>query len=350
MNESMPAVSVIIANCNGKEVLASALESVFNTTYSNFEVILVDNNSSDGSDVDAERHFGGRRSFTLVKLDSNLKYSGANNSGFLHSSKRAKYLVFLNNDTRVEPHWLSEIVRVMEDDPSIGALQPVIMRMRNPREIDSAGWLMTPFGEVVRARFDPRLIREVFYAHGAAIIVPKKVFAALRGFRTYFRDCCEETDLCWRIWLQGLRVVCIPAKLVYHLGGWTLNSVYGRPGSPPRLLTRFKLDMMILNYNFSNVLRYVPIAILGQLINALATAAKGSLEGHSREALLGFNSLLGIVLPIFDIPYIVRNRRLVQTSIRTITDEALLARAFIRPAAVPRSVRMLLTLKWQVNR
>jgi hypothetical protein len=219
--------------------------------------------------------------------------------------------------------------------------------MRNPREIDSAGFLMTPFGEVVPAKFYPRLVREVFYVHGAAIIVPRKVFATLGGFRTYFRDCCEETDLCWRIWLGGLRVVCIPKKLVYHSGGWTLNRVYGRTGSPPKLLTRFKLDMMLLNYSFGNVIRNVTIAILGELINALGAAAKGALEGYPKEALRGLSSFLGIVLVIFDLPYVVRNRSFVQTKIRKLTDEALLARAFIRPATLPRSVRMLLALKWK---
>lgn len=343
----MPAVSVIIVNYNGKDVLLSALESVFNTMYPNFQVVVVDNNSSDGSDMDAERLFGGRREFTLVKLNSNLKYSGANNAGFAHSSKRAKYLVFLNNDTIVKQNWLLEIIRVMENDPSIGALQPVIMRMNNPREIDSAGLLMTPFGEVVRAKLYPGLVREVFYAHGAAIIMPRKVFAALGGFRTYFRDCCEERDLCWRIWLRGLRVVCIPKKLVYHSGGWTLNRVYGRTGSPPKLLTRFKLDTMLLNYRFGNIIRIVPITILGELINAFGAAAKSALEGYPKEALRELSSFLGVVLVIFDLPYVVRNRSFVQTRIRKVTDEALLARAFIRPATVPRSVGMLLALKWK---
>ena len=293
MNESMPAVSIIIVNYNGKGVLVNALESVFDTTYPNFQVIVVDNHSSDDSDLDAERRFGERNNFKLVKLNANLKYSGANNAGFAHSSKRAKYLVFLNNDTMVKQHWLLEIVRVMENDTSIGALQPVIMRMKNPREIDSAGWLMTPFGEIIPAKFYPRLIREVFYAHGAAIIVPRNVFASLGGFRTYFRDCCEETDLCWRIWLRGLRVVCIPKKLVYHSGGWTLNRVYGRTGSPPKLLTRFKLDMMLLNYSVGNVIRNVTIAIVGEVINALGGAAKGVLEGHPEEAMRRIEQLSG---------------------------------------------------------
>jgi GT2 family glycosyltransferase len=345
----MPAVSVIIANCNGKGVLVKALESVFNTTYPNLQVIVVDNHSSDGSDTDAERIFSGRKNFTLVKLNSNLKYSGANNAGFAYSLKCAKYLAFLNNDTMVNQQWLLEIIRVMENDPSIGASQPVIMTMRNPREIDSAGLLMTPYGETVPAKLSPPLVREVFYAHGAAIIVPKKVFATLGGFRTYFRDCCEETDLCWRIWLHGLRVVCIPRKLVYHSGGWTLNRLYGRTGSPPKLLTRFKLDMMLLNYSPGSVIRNVPIAILGMLIDALASAAKGALEGHPREALRGFSIFLGIVLAISDLPYVIRNRPFVQTRIRKVTDEALLARAFIRPFTLPRSVRMLLTLSYKRN-
>jgi len=335
IESATPTVSVIIVNYNGRGVLTNALEAVFNTTYPNFEVLVIDNHSNDNSDVDAERLFGARKNFKMVRLNSNIKYSGANNAGFAHSSNRAKYLAFLNNDTRVKENWLSEIIRTMENDPSIGALQPVIMRMKNPREIDSSGFLMTPFGEIMPAKFHPPIIREVFYAIGAAIIVPRRVFATLGGFRPYFKDCCEETDLCWRIWLRGLRVVCLPKKLAYHWRGWTLRREYGSQGSPPELLTRFKLDMIFLNYSLRNIICKVPIAILGELIKALGSAAKASLRGDARATVWALRTLVGIVLLVFDLPYVVRNRALVQTKIRTVSDEALLARAFVRPTAIP---------------
>lgn len=140
--------------------------------------------------------------------------------------------------------------------------------------------------------------------------------------------------------------MCLPKKLVYHWGGWTLNREFGYPGAPPKLLKRFKLDMMLLNYSFGNVICKVLVAILGELIDTLANAAKYSLEGHPKESLRAFGGLLGILLLVFDLPYVVRNRWFVQTRIRKLTDEALLARAFIRPDPIPKPIRLLLTLKF----
>ena len=104
-NMSLPKVSIIIVNHNGKTLLEKCLESLFKVNYENFEVILVDNNSTDDT---VEFVTKNHPSIILLKLNSNKGFAEPNNIG----SKIAtgKYLLFLNNDTIVTPSFISEMV------------------------------------------------------------------------------------------------------------------------------------------------------------------------------------------------------------------------------------------------
>ena len=105
---SVPKVSIIIVNYNGKELLQKCLDSLLNVRYDNFEIILVDNNSTDGT---VEFITKNHPSIIIIKLDSNKGFAEPNNI----AAKLAKgeYLLFLNNDTIVTPNFISEMVKVI---------------------------------------------------------------------------------------------------------------------------------------------------------------------------------------------------------------------------------------------
>jgi hypothetical protein len=128
--EKEPLVSVIIVNYNGKNFLNQCLSSVLKTNYPDFEVILVDNGSSDGSLRAVNEVFAHDRRLRIVKNDANVGIAEANNIGLGHA--QGKYLVLLNNDMVVDTEWISELIKVMESDVSIAAAQSKLLLMDHP--------------------------------------------------------------------------------------------------------------------------------------------------------------------------------------------------------------------------
>ena len=108
MQKKNPLVSVIILNFNGENYLERCLFSVLATKYPNFEVIFIDNASSDSSVKIVEKTFGNDERLRIFKSSQNIGFSGGNNLGFSYA--KGDYIVFLNNDTIADPNWLTAIV------------------------------------------------------------------------------------------------------------------------------------------------------------------------------------------------------------------------------------------------
>lgn len=225
---SMPKVSVVILNWNGKKFLHACLTSLRKLTYKPVEVILVDNNSSDGSVEFVKKNF------SWVKLVVNTRNDGfakGNNIGFKKST--GKYILFLNNDTIVTPTFLQSMVRQMEHDASIGCMQPQ-MRMMDHKELqDEAGGYLTHFGFLYHYGYKKKyalspykLKREVFSIKGACMIVPRRVFEEIGKFDEDFFIFFEETDVCHRIWLAGYRVIYDPTTYIFHMVGGDTGNKY----------------------------------------------------------------------------------------------------------------------------
>lgn len=265
-----PSVSVVIVHHSGSEILRVCLESLFNTEYSNFQVILVDNGSNDGS-VESIRRIN-RDRLKVIRSDVNLGFVAGNNLALKHI--KSKYVMLLNNDTKVEPDWLKYLVEVMESDPSIGACQPKLLSLNDPRFFEysgCAGGMLDVFGvpfcrgrvfdviEEDRGQYDTTA--DVFWAGGAAILIKRQVLREAGVLDEIFYAHMEEIDLCWRIRLLGYRVVCVPRSIVYHLGGGTQlpEKFY--------LKHRNNLIMMLKNYSPPNLFRFFSGRIVLDIIS-----------------------------------------------------------------------------------
>ena len=216
-NMSLPKVSIIIVNHNGKTLLEKCLESLFKVNYENFEVILVDNNSTDDT---VEFVTKNHPSIILLKLNSNKGFAEPNNIG----SKIAtgKYLLFLNNDTIVTPSFISEMVSVIENDNKIAICQSLLLK---PDEsVDSSGDFIDHLGVVYNSTKKTDNIREISSARGASMLIHKKIFDILEGFDEKFYVSFEDVDLGWRTWMIGYKVILTPKSVVYHVGGQTIKS------------------------------------------------------------------------------------------------------------------------------
>jgi len=215
---SSPKVSIIIVNYNGKELLQKCLDSLLKVNYNNFEIILVDNNSTDGSVEFITKNYP---SLIIIKLDSNKGFAEPNNVAAKIS--KGKYLLFLNNDTVVTPNFISEMVKVMETDKKIAVCQSLLLKPDG--SVDSSGDFIDHLGVVYNSKTKIDEIREVSSARGASMLVRSDIFEKLDGFDQKFFVTFEDVDLCWRSWILGYRVLIIPTSIVYHEGGITIKKI-----------------------------------------------------------------------------------------------------------------------------
>lgn len=217
MQEKQPLVSILVLNYNGKEYLSECLQSLFQITYPSYEVIVIDNGSSDGSVEYVKENFP--KANTLA-LDKNYGFSEANNRGA--AIAEGDLLVFLNNDTAVEKEWLTELVKGLQFDPKIAICGSKVVFYSDPRIIDFAGGLMSPIGAGINVGFSDsdgpayNSFKYTSHAYGASMLMRKDVFQQLGGFDSDYFAYHEELDLCWRCWLQGYKVYYIPSSVVRH--------------------------------------------------------------------------------------------------------------------------------------
>ena len=119
----LPKVSVIIINYNGIELLEKCLESLFKVEYDNFEVVIVDNNSSDNTIDFLTKNYP---SVIIIKLDSNKGFAAPNN--IAAKITKGDFLLFLNNDTIVTPNFISEMIKVIKNDDKISICQSLLLK------------------------------------------------------------------------------------------------------------------------------------------------------------------------------------------------------------------------------
>ena len=265
-----PFVSIIILNYNGGDLVVQCLNSVLRIDYENFEVILLDNNSTDGSMTNVNNKFGSKQQVKIIMNKRNLGYAEGNNVGVMES--KGEYLVFLNNDVIVDPNFLKELVIVMKTD-SIAAAQAKLMFMDHPTKFYSAGHYIDYFGmvhvlgefEEDKGQFDN--VYDIFGAHGAAFIVKRNLFLKVGGFDSDFFLLFEESDLCWRFWLIGYRIVFVPKAIAYHKHGYAhKRSSFGRESSLTYYFVRNRLNSILKNYSWSRLITVLPFHAMLLLI------------------------------------------------------------------------------------
>ena len=213
-----PLVSVIIINYNGKFYLEKCLKSLSKINYSNIEIILVDNNSSDPSLEFVKENYP---DVILLNLDKNYGFARPNNM----ATKIAKgdYFLFLNNDTEVTPNFINELLTVSESNSKIAILQSLLLKSNN--EVDSSGDFIDELGVVYNSKVIPTKVRIISSARGASMLIRRNAFEKLDGFDEKFFVSFEDVDLGWRAWILGYTVVLVPQSIVYHVGGQTIKKL-----------------------------------------------------------------------------------------------------------------------------
>jgi GT2 family glycosyltransferase len=248
--------------------------------YSNYEVVFVDNASSDGSVKTVKDLFGSQPSFRIVENDNNYGFAEGNNRGFAQA--KGEYVVFLNNDTEVKSSWLKELVKVMESDSTIAIAQAKLLHLYDRTRLQVCGYLLSEdgsllprgAGEVDGGQYD--YVTNVMCATATAMIVSRtRLVNQTNVFdpEYFFGD--EDLDLCWRAWLAGYRVVFVPASVVYHASGGTLRSK-SRIESNVRQWaenyyyhsTKSRMTIMLKALETVNVIRLFPLRLYLSLLES----------------------------------------------------------------------------------
>ncbi len=249
---SAALLSVIIVNWNGARFLPRLFDSLRAQDLLDVQTILVDNGSTDESVRLAQENYA---EVEIIELGGNLGYAEANNRAAALS--RAKYLFFLNNDTYLPPDALAALVSTAEADPLTPILAPR-MKTYDGTEFINMGIGLDVFGF-------PCGQDKIFYADGAAFFIQRDLFVALGGFDASYFMFFEETDLCWRAWLQGYRVGAAPTAVVFHMAGGTAGSSVAEGGrystrrSKRRLSHRNQIATLLKNYSTPALFVVLPL-------------------------------------------------------------------------------------------
>lgn len=314
-----PKVTVLIPNYNGKKWLEQCLPTVEKATYSNKEVIVVNNGSTDDSAEFLKKTYPNVR---VIEIKKNRGYAGANNSGVKRAT--GKYVLFLNNDTKVTPNFLGPLVEKIENDKTIGAVQPQIRNMVNKNAIDSIGSFFTftgflyhygYFQNATEKKYNKEL--SVYSVKGACYLMRKKDYLDLGGIDESFVTYVEESDLCHRILLSGKNIIYIPKSVVYHFGGGDM-SVMTKSEVVIFRSFRNRFVSYIKNLGLKKLLFVLPIHfILCEMLIFMSI-----FRGKFKQAIA---SQVGVIGWIPSLPSILKKREYIQSRIRKISDEMLFA-------------------------
>lgn len=287
-----PTVSIVIVNWNGRELLETCLPAVLAQTYRDYEVVLVDNGSSDGSAAWVTERFP---SIRLVSNERNTGFCAGNNQAF--AASQAPYLAILNNDAAPEPGWLAAMVEALDSSPDVGMIAPKVLQWRDHMLLDSAGIAPDRTGTVWQlgaARRDPGQAEptcEVFGPGGAAALYRRTMLDDVGSFDEDFFAYLEDADLAWRAQLAGWRCLYVPAARVYHR-----HSATSGRSSPFKAyhLGRNKWWTIVKNYPSPQVWWNLPLIVGRELLATLYYLLSGNraaLRGRL-DALRGLRRML----------------------------------------------------------
>lgn len=212
-----PLVSVVVVNYRSLETLLRCLDSLLKTAYPNFEVIVVDS-MTEGVE-EALSKLNDRR-VKLVHFDRDIGAAASHNVGVLASNPEAEYIAFLDNDTIVQPDWLTWLVETISSDPRIGAVQAKVISLSNPGKMDHTGLGMDSVGTwLTTYGWDHGIFSKpmtIFAASSAAMLTRKSAYLEVWGFDDTYFIYDDDTDYSWRLRLRGYEVVFDPRAVVFH--------------------------------------------------------------------------------------------------------------------------------------
>ena len=263
MNEvEEPKISIVILNYNAGQLLLDCVESIKNTDYKNYEIIVVDNASKDNSHKECKKKFP---EIKLIENDKNLGYCEGNNVGL--RQVEGKFVVVLNPDTLVESKWLKELVKGYHKFGD-GIYQPKFLTTDNHKILQGTGNMIQLFGfgfspnrnVIDNGQFNKPEV--VGYASGTCLFTSTAILQKLGMFDSFLFAYHDDLDLCWRAAMQDIKSYYIPTSIVYHPPEgfsfkWTAFKYY--------LLERNRQYCILTHYSRKTYYKMLPALIIVEI-------------------------------------------------------------------------------------
>lgn len=226
-----PQASIIIPHLNGRHHLDDCFNSLRQQTFTDFEILLVDNGSTDGTQEYVREKYP---EVKLLELDRNYGFTGACNAGWQAAS--GEFIILLNNDTEVDPNWLAEIVSAFQRRPDVGIVASKMLLFDRRDHFHTAGDFYRLDGipgnrgvwQQDVGQYDVE--EEVFSACGGSSAYRRQLLDEIGFLDDDFFFSCEDVDVSWRAHLAGWKVLYVPTAVVYHklkaTGGAVTGSYY----------------------------------------------------------------------------------------------------------------------------
>ncbi|MGD0035714.1 MAG: glycosyltransferase family 2 protein [Bacteroidota bacterium] len=268
-------VCVLLLNYNGKHLLKDSLSSYLANDYPNFEIVLIDNGSVDGSQEYVRTQFP---QVHLIENGKNLGYSGGFNAGleYTFQIRNAKYALVSNNDIKADRKVISELVTVAESDPTIGFVTGKVFYFDNPTVFQTVGKREDPIrwngshigqGEHDQGQYDQ--ICERIFADDIFTLVKGAMYRELGGYDTTFFLQCEEYDWQARAKLAGYKIMYTPYAKIWHkesatLGKASAKKMYYDARNPLIVIMRYKSTLFFRRFMWHHLYDFV---IKASLVN-----------------------------------------------------------------------------------
>ncbi|VVB55589.1 Glycosyl transferase family 2 [uncultured archaeon] len=297
-----PAVTIIILNWNGKEDTIECLESLKQITYPNYEILLVDNGSTDGS---VECFMKQYPEIEIIETGKNLGFAEGNNVAIRRAmDEGVDYVLLLNNDTVVDPEFLGELVKVAEGDERIGIVGPKIYYYDYKGRKDViwfAGgtinmWTGTTLheGENMPDSQNYGRLKEIEYATGCAMLIKRGVIGSIGMLESAFFTYYEDVEISFRARTDGWNIKYIPAARVWHKvsqssgGAFSSNTVYYKARNRIWFMRMYKskigyfitiLHLLI----FKQITRFIHFAVIRRDYVLLKNYYRGIYDGITKK-------------------------------------------------------------------
>jgi GT2 family glycosyltransferase len=252
---ALPAVSVVVLNFNGAAIVGRCLQHLFEQTFDDFEIVVVDNGSSDSS-LRAMEPYLGRGRLAIVRSARNLGVAAGRNLGMMHA--RGRIVAFIDNDGYADPRWLEAIVAAFAADPAVGAVGSLVFFDRNKLVLNSAGGTANLQGYGTDLCFNTpyefaALPREILYPMGCGMAVRADVLRRIGPLDARLFNYYEDLELGVRVWKSGLKVVLAPDAWIDHSFG-SADRILGNKAA---LCERNRVRSVLKYYPWRHLLRWL---------------------------------------------------------------------------------------------
>lgn len=325
MRSRNPLVSIVIPVYNAKDFIVPALKSILKTDYSNFEVVIIDDLSTDGSFELIKKDFGKNTKIHIYRNKTKQLAAGSRNAGVEHA--RGDFIALLDHDIEVDKDWIKELLKVMQKHPKCGIVQSRVMDIKDRHIIQHAGvkinaylgWVIpVGFGMDGRKNFTKE---QLAFANATGLLFKKEVWEKLGGFDEMLAINTDDWDFNWRSYLYGYKHYLAPKALTYH---WSKKQ-QTRDAWINRITWEFHFAkvpwIFIKNYELKNIFRYLPVYLFVNFARGVFNLC----VRFNPAPLIAFFKSVQWIIANFSI--LLKQRRKVQSN-RQVLDQYLLKNLF----------------------